>query len=83
VISSPDYIHPSIYGAYLSALVLFQQISHVDVRTLGAQEKAAIALNIPADITTKLQAVAWQTVSQESSQPIDQSVDPCTIGPNQ
>jgi hypothetical protein len=82
VISLPDYIHPSIYGACLSALVLFQQITHVDVRTLGPQEKAAAALNIPADITTKLQAVAWQTLSQESPQPINQSVDPCTIGPN-
>jgi len=82
-ITSPDYIHPSIYGAYLSALVLFQQITHADVRTLGAQEKAAVALNIPANIAVKLQAIAWQTVMQESAQPINQSVDPCTIGLNQ
>lgn len=35
------YHHPSIYGAYLSALVLFQTLTKVDVRTLGAGEQAA------------------------------------------
>jgi hypothetical protein len=83
VIKASDYIHPSVYGAYLSALVLFQQITHVDTRTLGAQEKAAVFFNIPADIAVKLQAIAWQTVTQESAQPINQSVDPCTIGAHQ
>jgi len=61
-ISKPDYHHPNTYGAYLSGLVLFQQITGVDVRTLGAQ------------------LIAWQTVTKESSQPINQTVDPCTIG---
>ncbi len=83
VINSPDYIHPSIYGAYLSALVLFQQITHVDARTLGPNEKAALSFKIPANIAVQLQVVAWQTVTQESSQPINQSIDPCTIGLNQ
>ncbi|MBB5637497.1 hypothetical protein HDE68_003412 [Pedobacter cryoconitis] len=79
-IKKPDYHHPSIYGAYLSGLVLFQQITGVDVRTLGGQEKAANSLGIPSAIATQLQLVAWQTVTQESSQPIGQSADPCSIG---
>lgn len=79
-ITKPDYLHPSIYGAYLSGLVLFQQITGTDVRTLGGQEKAAIALGIPGTTAVQLQLVAWQTVSRESSQPINRTVDPCTIG---
>ena len=81
-ISAPDYIHPSVYGAYLSALVLFQQVTGVDVRTLGANEKAAAFFNIPANTAIALQIVAWQTVTQESANPINQTVDPCTIGKN-
>ncbi len=79
-ITKPDYLHPSIYGAYLSGLVLFQQITGTDVRTLGGQEKAARTFGISSAIAVQLQQVAWQTVTEESSQPINQTVDPCTIG---
>ncbi|WP_367866494.1 hypothetical protein [Pedobacter sp. WC2423] len=79
-ISKPDYHHPNTYGAYLSGLVLFQQITGIDARTLGAQEKAASSLGIPSSVATQLQLIAWQTVTKESSQPINQTVDPCTIG---
>lgn len=81
-ITKPDYLHPSIYGAYLSGLVLFQQITGTDVRNLGGQEKAAVQLGITSTIAIQLQLIAWQTVTQESSQPINQTVDPCTIGSN-
>lgn len=80
-ISTPDYIHPGIFGAYLSALVLFQQITRVDVQTLGGNEKSATQLGIPSSLAIQLQQIASQTVLQESSQPIHQTVDPCTIGP--
>jgi hypothetical protein len=79
VISAPDYLHPSIYGAYLSGLVLFQQITGTDVRTLGANEAAAAQLGIPSAVATQLQQVAWQTVVGESAAPINQTVDPCTL----
>ncbi|MFI4979757.1 MAG: hypothetical protein ACHQIO_05365 [Nevskiales bacterium] len=78
-ISSPDYHHPGIDGAYLSALVLFQQIAGIDVRTLGSGETAATALGIPAAQAVQLQQVAWETVTQESSAPINQGVDPCSV----
>ena len=73
------YHHPSIYGAYLSGLVLFQKITGIDVRTLGANEKAAVALGIPLAVATQLQQVAWESVTQQSSIPINQTVDPCTL----
>ncbi|WP_321808241.1 hypothetical protein [Burkholderia sp. BCC1993] len=64
-VSRPDYQHPGVTGAYLSALVLFQQIAGVDVRTLGAREQAAAQLGIAPDLTVKLQAVASETARHE------------------
>jgi len=50
--------HPSIYGAYLNALVLFQTIAGTDVRVFGASEKAAQTLGISAPAALQLQQVA-------------------------
>lgn len=79
VITAPDLHHPSIYGAYLSGLVLFQQITGTDVRTFGGAENAAQQLGVPATVAVQLQQVAWETVTQESAAPLDQTVDPCTL----
>jgi len=79
VITSADYSHPSVYGAYASALVIFQQLTGVDVRTLGGSEKAAAALGISSAVAVQLQTVAWETVTQESATPVNQTVDPCTV----
>nr|WP_057928973.1 hypothetical protein [Burkholderia ambifaria] len=64
-ISRPDYLHPGVPGAYLSALVLFQQIAGVDVRTFGPREHAAAQLGIAPDLAARLQAVASDTVRGE------------------
>ncbi|VWC27255.1 hypothetical protein BPS26883_06199 [Burkholderia pseudomultivorans] len=66
-IARPDYLHPGVAGAYLSALVLFQQIAGVDVRTLGPREQTAAQLGIAPDLAVRLQAVAFDTVRQESA----------------
>jgi hypothetical protein len=78
-ITVPDYLHPSIYGAYLSALVLFQQITEIDERQLGGNETAAVQLGIPADAAAQLQRVARESVTNENQTPVDQTVDPCTV----
>jgi hypothetical protein len=70
VIAAADYHHPSVFGAYLSALVLFQQITGTDARGLGAQDMAASQLGIPSNIAVELQQVAWQSVTLENSAPI-------------
>lgn len=76
-ISSPDRYHPSIYGAYLSALVLFQQISGIDARTLGSGETAATSLGISSAIAVQLQKVAALTVEQANTALRNPGHDPC------
>lgn len=61
----PDAYHPSIYGAYLNALVLVDQITGKDVRALGAQEQAAAALGIAPGIAVTLQRIAHEQVRAE------------------
>ncbi|RTL21694.1 MAG: hypothetical protein EKK52_07910 [Burkholderiales bacterium] len=53
-----DRTHASRYGSYLSALVLFGQLTGRDPRTLGASEQAASELGIAPDTAQALQAVA-------------------------
>jgi len=58
-----DYVHPSKWGGYLSALVLFYQLTNVDPRTLGAGEQAAADLGIAPATAVALQQVAYQQVT--------------------
>jgi len=69
--TTPIGYHPSIYGAYLSALVLFYEITQVNPESLLAEfdpadhrhrASAADALGISPDITWKLAFVASETV---------------------
>lgn len=76
--SDAGFHHPSVYGAYLNGLVLFQKIAGIDVRTLGASEKAATALGIPAATAVQLQQIAWESVTQQRSTPINANATPCT-----
>src|SRR5450759_1481455 len=54
-----DYT-PSIYGAYLNALVLLEEITGKDSRQLGAHERAAAALGIAPEIAATLQRIAHE-----------------------
>ncbi|UOQ55466.1 DUF4886 domain-containing protein [Hymenobacter cellulosivorans] len=57
-----DHYHPSRWGAYLNACVLFGEITGYDPRRLGPNEQAAAALGIsPADAAS-LQRVAAEQV---------------------
>jgi hypothetical protein len=78
-IGAPDYLHPSVYGAYLSGLVLFQQITGTDARTFGQSEAAAAALGLPVAVTLELQQVASEAVAEENPAPFNPTVDPCTL----
>jgi hypothetical protein len=53
-----DGTHPSVHGAYLSALTLFGTITGLDPRTLGALEQAARDLGIDPLDAMRLQQVA-------------------------
>lgn len=78
-ISSADEYHPSIYGAYLSALVLYGQITGHDPAAFGSSEAAAASLGISATVAAELQQVAHTQVYSGSSAPINQTVDPCSV----
>ena len=69
--------HPSIYGAYLNSLVLFQTLTGTDVRTFGETEKAAHALHISLVVATQLQQIAWESVTQQSTKLIHKGVNAC------
>jgi uncharacterized repeat protein (TIGR02543 family) len=57
-----DNFHPSKWGAYLSACVLFYQITDVDPRGFGPFEQAAVGLGIPGAETVYLQQLAYEQV---------------------
>ena len=57
-----DHYHPSNWGAYLTACVLFGEITGRDPRTLGAGEQAAVALGISPAEAVALQRVAAEQI---------------------
>ncbi|MGI4874814.1 MAG: T9SS type A sorting domain-containing protein [Janthinobacterium lividum] len=58
-----DYYHPSKWGSYLNACILFYKLTGVDPRTLGGTEQAAVALGITSADAVALQLVAYQQVN--------------------
>jgi hypothetical protein len=73
------YHHPSLYGAYLSGLVLFQKITGTDVRTFGVNEQAAAALGVPPSVAVQLQQIAYQSVITQNNQLINPNANLCTL----
>jgi hypothetical protein len=78
--TDPGFHHPSIYGAYLSGLVLFQEITGHDVRSLGDAESAAASLGIPATVAVQLQSTAWQVVTNQSTGLTNPANNTCKTG---
>jgi hypothetical protein len=64
-----DRTHPSKYGAYLSALVLFQTITGRNPLSLGPDELAAADLGIDSDVAVQLQRIAQATVAPDTQAP--------------
>ncbi|RZK61047.1 MAG: hypothetical protein EOO59_06020, partial [Hymenobacter sp.] len=65
-----DNVHPSITGAYLSALVLFYKLTGVDPRTLGGAEQAAADLGITPTQAIALQQAAYGQVNVVVTAPV-------------
>ena len=78
-IKRPDYHHPSLYGAYLSGLVLFVQITRADVRKLGASEQVAVRLGIPGEFASRLQQEAWLAVKRRPRTTAATANNPCDL----
>jgi hypothetical protein len=64
-----DRMHPSKYGSYLSALVLFQTITGRNPLSFGANEQAAADLGIAPDVAVRLQRIAQETVAPDTVSP--------------
>ncbi len=60
-----DHYHASIYGYYLEALVVFGQVTGVDPRTLGKDERAADDLGISKEQAVALQRIAADQLAAE------------------
>jgi hypothetical protein len=69
--------HPSKYGAYLNALVLFETITESDVRMFGERERAAGDLGISGQIAAALQRVAWEAGEARRTTGNKIESDPC------
>lgn len=65
--TTPIGYHPSKYGAYLSALVLFDTITGADAQAFGGAERAAAALGFDPGIAMSLQAEAAATVPEPAA----------------
>jgi hypothetical protein len=72
----PTGYHPSNYGSYLNALVLFDEITGFDPRMLGGTDQAAADLGISSQDAILLQDVAYFTVA--AGGPVDAIPEPST-----
>jgi hypothetical protein len=57
-----DRAHPSVYGAYLNACVIFETVTGESAESLGPNEQAASDLHIAPDIAESLQDIAHDQV---------------------
>jgi len=74
--TAPDYLHPSVYGAYLNALVLYEEITGLNSTLLGSTEQAAAALGISGSIAVQLQGIAHAQVTSGST---TYTGNPCSV----
>lgn len=58
-----DQFHSSVYGSYLSALVMFGSLTGIDPASFGATEKAASDLGIQPLDALQLQRVASEQLA--------------------
>lgn len=66
-----DHYHGSVYGYYLSALVIFGSVTGYDPRSLGEDECSAFELGISRSQASALQQVAFdQLASEEGESPV-------------
>jgi len=63
-----DHYHGSAYGYYLSALVIFGELSGRDPRSLGPRERAAFELGFDEPLTVALQRIAAEALAAGGSE---------------
>lgn len=77
--SAADVRHPSKYGSYLSATVLFTKITHADPRTLATGTGSAAAdLGISATDASNIHRIAYEITSLPDPVGTPRTIQPVT-----
>jgi hypothetical protein len=75
-----DHYHPSTFGYYLEALVVFGDLTGLDPRALGKAERAAFELGLSPDQTVALQQVAFDELAATKGRAPLQTFKPVALG---
>ena len=71
-----DNHHASAFGYYLEALMVFGDLTGLDPRSLGKNERAALELGFSSEQATALQKVAFDELTAAKGRPHLQSFQP-------
>ena len=71
-----DHYHASAFGYYLEALMIFGDMTGLDPRSLGKNERAAFELGFSPDQATALQQIAYDELTATKDRPTLQSFQP-------
>ncbi len=74
-----DHYHASSYGYYLSALMIFGDLTGLDPRSLGKNERAALELGMSASQAEALQKVAYDELSATRGRPPLKAFQPVAL----
>ena len=76
-----DHYHASTAGSYLEALVVFGDLTALDPRSLGREERAAFDLGLSPDQAVALQRVAYEELAARADRPAPRPFEPVAQPP--
>ncbi|MBL9187810.1 MAG: hypothetical protein JNK23_10050 [Opitutaceae bacterium] len=75
-----DHYHGSTYGYYLEALMIFGELTGLDPRSLGKNERAGFELGLSPGQVTALQQVAFDELSAQKPNRKLETFTPAVLG---
>ncbi len=82
VLWTHDHYHASSHGYYLEALVIFGDLTGLDPRSLGKDERSAFELGLSSAQATALQQVAFDELTAQNPKRTLESFTPVSLGKN-
>lgn len=77
-----DHYHASVAGYYLEALMIFGDLTELDPRSLGEQERAAAELGLTPEQAFALQQIAYAELTAQKGHPRLRSFKPVKLADN-
>ena len=74
-----DHYHPSTFGYYLEALMVFGDVTGLDPRSLGRSERTALELGMSPDQAAALQQVAFDELAATKTRALLQTFKPVAL----